>query len=84
MDSLDNTGNEASHAFSRLFPKWSFNFNLKCLAARAIIKHGVQYENIAPKTQLAFIESHKRPRLSRKRKKAQLDSIQSHKSPRLE
>ena len=64
MDSLDKSGNEASHAFSRLFPKWSFNFNLKCLAARAIIKHGVQYENIAPKTQLAFIKSHKRPRLS--------------------
>ena len=86
MDSLDNNGIEASGEFSFHFPKWSFNFNLKCLAATAIIDHGVQYENIAPKTQFAFIESHnyKRPRLSQKRKKIQIASIKSHKQPRLE
>ena len=59
MDALDNSGKEASHAFSRRFPKWSFKFNLKCLAARALVQHGVQYESIAPKTQLSFIQSHK-------------------------
>ena len=59
MDSVDITGKEASHAFSKYFPQWSFNFNLKCLAARAVLKHGVKYEHIKNKTLLTFIESHK-------------------------
>ena len=61
MDSLDVLGNEASHVLSRKFPRWSFNVNLKCLAARAILKHGVKYEEKGlPATLIPFIHTHKR------------------------
>ena len=61
MDSVDNKGKEASCFFSKTFPKWSFNFSLKCLAARALLKHGVRYELQLdmPATVITFIESHK-------------------------
>ena len=57
MDAVDVDGLEASQYFSRRCPKWSFNFSLKCLAARAILKHG--YEQYVPKNMIPFIESHK-------------------------
>ena len=59
MDSVDFTGKEASHAFSKKFPQWSFNFNLQCLAARAVLKHRVKYEGVAPKKLIPLIQSHK-------------------------
>ena len=59
MDAVDILGHEASSFFSKRFPQWSFNFTLKCLAARAILKHGIRYEKYAPKTIIPFIESHK-------------------------
>ena len=62
MDLLDSSGREAASGFSGKFPRWSFNFNLKCLAARAIIKHGVEYESVAPKELIPFIQSHKSER----------------------
>ena len=58
-DSVDITGKEASHAFSKKFPQWSFNFNLKCFAARAVLKYRVKYEGVAPKKLIPFIPSHK-------------------------
>ena len=59
MDAVDIQGHEASSFFSKRFPRWSLNFTLKCLAARAILKHGIRYEKYAPKTTIPFIESHK-------------------------
>ena len=58
MDAVDNIGMEASYYLSQRFPKWAFNFSLKCLAARAILKHGVRYEKM-PDMLEAFIQSHK-------------------------
>ena len=60
MDSQDDMGREASAEFSKTFTQWSFNVNLKCLAAKAIVKDGVSYENIKPATLIPFIETHKR------------------------
>ena len=57
MDAVDDSGEEASQFFSQRFPQWSFNVNLKCLAARALLKYG--YEKSAPATLIPFIESHK-------------------------
>ena len=57
MDSVNVDGEEASRYLSQTFPRWSFNFNLKCLAARAILKHGIRYEKIAPVLMIPFIES---------------------------
>ena len=57
MDAVDVNGKEASHGFAKGFPQWSFNVNLKCLAARAVIKYG--YEKFVPKTLIPFIQSHK-------------------------
>ena len=60
MDAVDVSGKEASHPFSRKFPQWSFNFKLSCLAAKAIIKHGVRYERLKlPASVVTFIQSHK-------------------------
>ena len=59
MDAVDDSGKEASWFFSQRFPRWSFNVSLKCLAARALLKHGVRYEMCAPKAVIPFIESHK-------------------------
>ena len=59
MDAVDIYGNEASGVLSKYFPKWTFNFGLKCLAARALIKHGVRYENnYVPAKMIRFIRSH--------------------------
>ena len=58
MDSKDVHGREASNVFSQKFPQWSFNFSLKCLAARAMVKYGVKYEKL-PGQLTAFIEEHK-------------------------
>ena len=63
MDSVDICGKEASSTLSQKFPKWSFNVNLKCLAARAILKHGVKYKKVVADTEVDFIESHKPGRL---------------------
>ena len=59
MDAVNAFGREASWFFSQRFPQWSFNVNLKCLAAKAILKHGVRYEKRAAKVMIPFIESHK-------------------------
>ena len=61
MDSMDVNGLEASWFFSQRFPQFSFNFNLKCLAARAIIKHSIRYEKIVglPADLVKCIDSHK-------------------------
>ena len=59
MDAMDTVGYEASHGVSRAFPQYSFNVNLKCLAAKALLENGVKYKSIAPKTVVPFIESHK-------------------------
>ena len=59
MDAVDVNGQEASHAFSRKFPQWSFNFKLSCLAARAIVKHGVRSDRKLPATIVSLIQSHK-------------------------
>ena len=59
MDAMDDRGFEASFTLSQNYPKWSFNFKLKCLAARAILKHGVRYEICMPAKLISFIESHK-------------------------
>ena len=59
MDAVDKFGREASHVFSQRCPQWSFNVSLKCLAARALVKHGVRYEKHAPALLIPFIESHK-------------------------
>ena len=59
MDVKDYKGNEASHVLSRACPQWSFNFNLKCLAAKVILKHDVGYENVVPLDMINFIQSHK-------------------------
>ena len=44
-----NLGMEASWYFSKKFPQFAFNTNLKCLAAKAILRHGIKYEKYAPK-----------------------------------
>ena len=62
MDAVDVYGKEASYLLDHLFPEWSFNFSLKCLAARAILKHGVKYETnerVVPEALVKFIKSHK-------------------------
>ena len=59
MDAVDASGREASWYFSQRFPRWSFNVSLKCLAAKALLKHGVRYEIRAHATVIPFIESHK-------------------------
>ena len=59
MDAEDHLGRQASRFFSQRFPQWSFNVSLKCLAAKALLKHGVRYEMCAPKVMIPFIESHK-------------------------
>ena len=59
MDAMDVRGLEASFALPRVSARWAFNFNLKCLAARAILEHGVNYEKIVPKQTKTFILSHK-------------------------
>ena len=58
MDAVSAFGKEASYCLSRMVPRWSFNFNLKCLAARSILKHGVRYDK-QPASVITFIESHK-------------------------
>ena len=58
MDAKNNKGHEASGALSPYFPKWSFNFGLKCLAARAVLEHGISYEKV-PAQLVSFIDSHK-------------------------
>ena len=61
MDAVDASGREASHFFSQRIPLWSFNVNLKCLAAKTLLKHGVTFEDVTrvPKTLIPFIKSHK-------------------------
>ena len=59
MDSADINGTEASHFFSERSPWFSFNFNLQCLAAKAILKHGIRNEIRAPAKIIPFIELHK-------------------------
>ena len=61
MDAVDVNGSEAS-SFLKRFPQWSFNVSLKCLAARAVLKHGISYEKCAD--LIPFIESHKPGQLS--------------------
>ena len=58
MDAMDTNGLEASSVFSKMVPKWSFNSSLKCLAAKAVLKHGIKFDRLPP--QLAtFVLSHK-------------------------
>ena len=59
MDMVDVHGIEASRQLSKTCRQFSFNVNLKCLAAKAILKHGVEYENVMPKDLIKFIQSHK-------------------------
>ena len=67
MDLVDMYGQEASKALSQNFVQWSFNFNLKCLAARAIVKHGIRYNDKAirifkrhvPTNIIRFVQYHK-------------------------
>ena len=59
MDSMDDDGLEASWFFSQRFPQFSFNVNLKCLAARAILQHGIRYEKRVPADLVTFIGLHK-------------------------
>ena len=58
MDSVDERGREASAGLAKAFPQFSFNANLKCLAAKALIKHGVNLERFKPATLVPFIQSH--------------------------
>ena len=62
MDSRNVHGVEASWLFSDKYPCWSFNFNLKCLAAKAILKHGISYEEYVADDMIPFIETHKAKR----------------------
>ena len=59
MDVKNNKGYEASSALSPYFPQWAFNFGLKCLAARAILMHGVRYKKSLPAELISFVEVHK-------------------------
>ena len=59
MDAVDRYGKIASEPFSARHPPWSFNFNLKCLAARAVLQYGVVYEGVAPTDVKNFIDTHK-------------------------
>ena len=57
MDILDIYGNEASSYLSFKFPEWSMNTSLKCLAAKAILKHNLPYKKL-PAKLVSFIELH--------------------------
>ena len=60
MDSVDVNGHEASFIlFPRIFPQFSFNVNLQCLAAKAILKHEISYQKSMPTKMISLIESHK-------------------------
>ena len=61
IDAVDYLGYEVSRDLSRHYPRWSFSINLKCLAAKVILKHGVRYdhEKCVPAQMVAFIETHK-------------------------
>ena len=60
MDAVDVRGTKASHLLSpREFPQFSFNVNLQCLAATAIVKHGIRYQGILPACMTPLVQSHK-------------------------
>ena len=65
MDVTDVDGLSASSGLTTVFPQWQFmnSINLKCLAARAILKHGVMYEQALPKPLVAFVKLHLVPEL---------------------
>ena len=59
MDRLDVYGNEASSYLSHKFPQWSMNASLKCLAAKAILRHNLPYKKVVPANLFPFIEVHR-------------------------
>ena len=63
MDVVDHEGKEASGYLSARHPQWAFNFSLKCLAARAVLRHGVRYDEYEgrnmPSEMKKFITAHK-------------------------
>ena len=75
IDAADSSGNEVSGVLARAFPRWSFNVNLKCLAVKAIVKHGVRYEELMPTQMISFIETHKAENQGKKLKKTNLSHI---------
>ena len=63
---------ESLHNYDGLtqeFPQWHFTnkINLKCLAARAILKHEVMYKQVLPSDLVTFVELHSYPGLRRRR-----------------
>ena len=58
MDVKDSNKIEASEFFSQRFPKYAFKSSLKCLAAKAILSHGIKYEKYCASKQNTFIEEH--------------------------
>ena len=60
MDAKHRLGLEASYSLSQTYPKYAFNVNLQCLAAKVILKHGISYEKeTVPADVQKFIKSHK-------------------------
>ena len=60
MDGKDIDGNPASYGLKRAFPnRYNFDFNLKCLAAKVVIDHNIEYDNESvPKSIRTFIAAH--------------------------
>ena len=62
IDAVDAYGTDASRVLSRTFSRWYFNVTLKCLAAKAILQHGIRYEKCVPSLPaeiITIIETHK-------------------------
>ena len=62
IDAVDVYGTDASRVLSRTFSRWYFNVTLKCLAAKAILKHGIRYEKCVPSLPaeiITIIKTHK-------------------------
>ena len=58
MDLKDSYGNEASNHLHAIRPQYRFNVNLQCLAAKAILKSGVRYQEILPPDMIPLVDDH--------------------------